>query len=119
MRASVAAVAGLVSGQVQAAERAGSIEDIKGEGFAEAGLARRVLALEAPVFIADRVRTGMASRLTLQLGRRTKVHLGEDARLTIDRYLVDAGGELTLEAGAVLFDRRPGSAPSPVQIRSS
>lgn len=120
MRSGVAAVAAFMSGATgaQAVERAGSIEDIKGEGFAEAGMAQRALALEAPVFIADRVRTGMGSRLTLQLGRQTKVRLGESARITIDRYLVNAGGELTLESGAVLFDRAAGAAPMPVQIRS-
>jgi ferric-dicitrate binding protein FerR (iron transport regulator) len=35
----------------------------------------------------------------------------------IDRYLVDAGGEFRLEAGAMLFDR-PSGKPSPVQVRS-
>jgi ferric-dicitrate binding protein FerR (iron transport regulator) len=120
MRSGVAAVAAIMSAATgaHAVERAGSIEDIKGEGFAEAGMAQRALALEAPVFIADRVRTGMGSRLTLQLGRQTKVRLGESARITIDRYLVNAGGELTLESGAVLFDRAAGAAPMPVQIRS-
>jgi ferric-dicitrate binding protein FerR (iron transport regulator) len=103
----------------QSSEQAGLIEDVNGQGFAEAGLARRALAREAPVFIADRVRTAEASRLTLQLGRRTRVRLGELARLTIDRYLVDAGGEITLEAGAMLFDRPSGAPPSPLQVRSS
>src|SRR5262245_46510492 len=103
----------------QSSEQAGLIEDVNGQGFAEAGLARRALTREAPVFIADRVRTGEASRLTLQLGRRTRVRMGELARITIDRYLVDAGGEITLEAGAMLFDRPAGAPPSPVQVRSS
>jgi hypothetical protein len=102
----------------QRAEQAGLVEEINGQGFAEAGAARRALAREAPVFIADRVRTGDASRLTMQLGRRTRVRLGEQARITIDRYLVDAGGEITLESGAMLFDRRSGSTPAPVQVRS-
>jgi len=103
----------------QSAEQAGLIEDVNGQGFAETGLARRALTREAPVFIADRVRTGEASRMTLQLGRRTRVRLGELARVTIDRYLVDAGGEITLEAGAMLFDRPSGAPPAPMQVRSS
>jgi hypothetical protein len=115
-----AALALLVSrpASAQRAEQAGLVEEINGQGFAEAGAARRALAREAPVFIADRVRTGDASRLTMQLGRRTRVRLGEQARITIDRYLVDAGGEITLESGAMLFDRPSGSAPAPVQVRS-
>jgi hypothetical protein len=103
---------------MQGAEQAGLIEDVSGQGFAETGMARRALAREAPVFIADRVRTGEASRLTMQLGRRTRVRLGEQARVTIDRYLVNAGGEITLESGAMLFDRPSGSTPLPVQVRS-
>ena len=105
--------------RAQSSEQAGQIEDLNGQGFAEAGLARRALAREAPVFIADRVRTGEASRLTLQLGRRTRVRLGELARLTIDRYLVNAGGEISLESGPMLFDRPRPNAKAPVQIRST
>jgi|SRR5215475_4572127 len=108
----------LVGRAAHGAEPAGAIEDVKGEGFAESGSARRVLQREAPVFIADRVGTGEASRLIIQLGRQTKVRLGSRARMTIDRYLVDAGGELTLESGPLLFDRPQGAPPAPVQIRS-
>ena len=120
VRLGVSSLALLMSraARVHGAERAGSIEDIKGEGFAESGAVRRLLEREAPVFIADRVGTGPASRLTLQLGRFTRIRLGERTRLVIDRYLVDAGGEFTLESGPLLFDRPPGSRPSPVQIRS-
>lgn len=39
------------------------------------------------------------------------------SRIIIDRYLVDAGGEFRLEAGAMLFDR-PSGGPLPVQVRS-
>jgi hypothetical protein len=116
-----AAVLALVvfhAASAQSAEPAGSVEDAKGEAFAEARTARRTLEREAPVFIADRIGTGPASRLAVQLGRLTRVRLGERSRIVIDRYLVDAGGELTLESGAMLFDRPAGSAPSPVQIRS-
>ena len=101
------------------AEQAGSVEDIRGEAFAEAKAARRQLDRAAPVYIADRVATGPASRLGIQLGRQTRVRLGEQSRLTIDRYLVDAGGELTLDGGAMLFDRPAESTPAPVQIRST
>jgi ferric-dicitrate binding protein FerR (iron transport regulator) len=45
--------------------------------------------------------------------------MGQQARLTIDRFLVNAGGEIDLRSGAILFDRPPGSAPTRVRIRSS
>lgn len=112
----VAMVAAFVAGPARAQARAGSVEGVVGEGFAEAGLARRPLARDLPVFIAERVSTGEGSRLGLHLGTRTRVRLGERTRLVIDRYLVDAGGDLVLESGAMLFDGP--RAPSGVQIRS-
>jgi ferric-dicitrate binding protein FerR (iron transport regulator) len=101
----------------RAAERVGSVEDVTGEAFAELGAARRTLDPAAPVFLGDEVATGIASRLGMRLGRDTMVRLGEQARLKIDRFLVDAGGDMTLRSGALLFDRPPGGAPATV-IRS-
>ena len=70
-----------------AAERIGSVEDVKGEAFAEFDAARRTLDPAAPVFIGDEVATGIASRLGMRLGADTMVRLGEQARLKIDRFL--------------------------------
>ena len=100
-----------------AAERVGSVEDVKGEAFAELDAARRTLDQAAPVFLGDEVATGIASRLGMRLGGDTIVRLGEQARLKIDRFLVDAGGDMTLRSGPLLFDRPPGRAPAAV-IRS-
>jgi ferric-dicitrate binding protein FerR (iron transport regulator) len=111
-----AAVAALIARPVRSETRAGQVEDLTGQGFAEAGLVQRPLARDLPVYIAERVRTAEASRMTLHLGARTRVRLGERTRLVIDRYLVEAGGDFTLESGAVLFDGP--RVPAPVQIRS-
>lgn len=100
------------------AEPVGSVEDINGEAFAEANAVRRLLERLAPVFVGDQVGTGVASRLAMRLGRDTTIRLGEKARLRIDRFLLDAGGEMTLRSGPLLFDRPPARAPEPVQIRS-
>src|SRR5215468_8793225 len=97
---------------------AGSVEDVNGEAFAEANAVRRLLERLAPVFLGDQVGTGAASRLGMRLGRDTTIRLGERARLRIDRFLLDAGGEITLRSGPPLFDRPLGSVPAPVQIRS-
>jgi hypothetical protein len=45
-------------------QRAGAVEEVKGEAFAEKGSQRRVLERAAPLFLRDRVATGAASRLT-------------------------------------------------------
>src|SRR5262249_56546611 len=100
-------------------ERVGSVEDVKGDAFAELDTTRRTLDPAAPVFLGDEVATGIASRLGMRLGRDTMVRLGEQARLKIDRFLVDAGGDMTLRSGPLLFDQPRGGAPAAVQIPSA
>ena len=106
----------LAVGPALAVERVGSVDDITGEAFAELEQERRTLDRAAPIFLSEEVVTGIASRLGMHLGRNTTVRLGEQARLKIDRFLVDAGGEMTLRSGPLLFDGRPRRAG--VQIRS-
>ena len=114
-----AMVMALRAAKAQTTEPAGVIEDIKGEGFAQSPspAGRRTLDRNSPVFVADLVGTGAASRLLIHLGEQTRVRLGEQTRLIIDRYLVEAGGDFRLEAGAMHFDRPAGQA-SPLRIRS-
>jgi ferric-dicitrate binding protein FerR (iron transport regulator) len=99
-----------------AAEQVGSVEGVTGEAFAELEQVRRTLDRAAPIFLSEEVATGAASRLAMRLGRATTVKLGEQARLKIDRYLVDAGGEMTLRSGPMLFEGQPHRAG--VQVRS-
>jgi ferric-dicitrate binding protein FerR (iron transport regulator) len=108
----------LVALPILGAEPAGSVEEVNGEAFAVANAVRRMLQRLAPVFLGDQVGTGAASRLGMRLGRDTTIRLGERARLRIDRFLLDAGGEITLRSGPLLFDRPAGSIPAPMQIRS-
>lgn len=105
--------------RAQLGEQAGSVEEINGEAFAEARAQRRSLSRAAPLFINDLVGTGPDSRLTLNLGKDTTLRLGQKTRLTIDRLLVDAGGEITLQAGPILFNRPAGSPPVPTRIKSA
>ena len=117
--ASGAALAGLAPRWANAeAGQAGSVEEIRGDAFAEARAVRRPLGPAAPLFIGDNVSTGAVSRLTMHLGRDTTLRLGERTRVTIDRFLVDAGGQISLHSGPVMFERPSGAAPTPVQIRS-
>jgi ferric-dicitrate binding protein FerR (iron transport regulator) len=114
-----AIIPGAHGAQAQRMEQAGSVGEIKGEAFAEARRERRVLGLAAPLFIDDVVATGADSRLTLHLGRDTTLRLGQNARLTIDRLIVDAGGEITLQAGPILFNRPEGGLAPPTRIKSA
>ena len=94
------------------------VEEVRGQAFAEANSVRRTLAQAAPLFLDEQVGTGSQSRLQMRLGRDTVVRLGEEARIKIDRYLVNAGGEITLQAGPLLFDRPSVRTPEPMQVRT-
>lgn len=100
----------------QRPEQAGAVNALTGSAFAEAGKERRVLDKTAPVFIGDKVGTEPNSRLTMLLGSDTTIRLGERTSVTIDRFIVNAGGEIVLNSGRLLFDR-PSTGPA-VQIRS-
>jgi ferric-dicitrate binding protein FerR (iron transport regulator) len=97
---------------------AGAVEEVKGEAFAEANSVRRRLERAAPLFMRDEVFTGTTSRMTMRLGRNTTLMLGERTRIVIDRYLVNAGGQITLGSGAMLLDRPPGAKSERLNIRS-
>ena len=103
----------------RAADRAGRVEEIKGEAFVDASNQHRALEKSSDVFVGDRVATGASSRLTMLLGEDTTIKLGEKAQLVIDQFLSTTGGEISLQSGPMLFDRPSGSRPVPVKIRSS
>jgi hypothetical protein len=101
-----------------AAVRAGEVETSHGDCFARGPAARRPLAPETDVFIGDSIGTGVNSSLGLLLGAETRVQLGAESQLRIDRFIVNAGGLLRLDHGAILFDHDPKDGPDNVTIRS-
>jgi hypothetical protein len=101
-----------------ATDPAGRVEEIKGEAFADASNQHRSLEKLSSVFVGDRVETGVSSRLTMLLGLDTTIRLGERAHLVIDQFLSTTGGEISVQAGPMLFDRPSGSAPVPMKIKS-
>ncbi len=109
----------LKTGSSSAAEQVGAVQDVKGDAFAEADGRRRNLQRSAPLFLKDIVGTGPDARLVLHLGSATTLQLGSSARLTIDRFLVNVGGEITLQSGPILFDRPEDSPPVDMQFRGS
>lgn len=105
--------------EVRAADAAGKVEDLKGNAFADAGQQHRSLDKTSPLYVGDRISTGGASRLTMRLGADTTIKLGENAQLVIDKFLTDAGGEISLESGPMLFDRPTGARRISMRIRSA
>ena len=111
------AVAGLSSSAfAQSDSVAGRVDEAIGLVTAERSDRQRPLAPQATVFVGDTVATGNASKLGMRLGQETVLRLGELARIKIDRYLVNAGGTIRLNAGPLLLDK-PKTSP-PVSIRS-
>jgi ferric-dicitrate binding protein FerR (iron transport regulator) len=113
------ALASILTAPSIAADAAGLVQDIMGEAFADASNQHRVLQKSSQVYVGDSVATGPSSRLTMLLGEDTTIRLGENARLVIDQFLSTTGGEISLPAGPMLFERPDGSRPMPVKIKSS
>ena len=103
---------------LEAAPAAGLVEVVRGEAFAEIKGARRALAVRANVFVEETVSTGEAARLALRFGSNTMLKLGAGARLTIDRYTANAGGEFNLAEGGLLYDRPHRTASAESLLRS-
>jgi hypothetical protein len=102
---------------VSATEPVGAVESSRGECFAQISAMRRALSPAAALFIGDTVATGAQSALSLRLGTATQVKLGAEARLHIDRFVVNAGGMLVLESGSMVYDHDPEADQGNVAIR--
>jgi hypothetical protein len=118
-RALLAALAGagLPRADAKSAETAGQVETVRGECFAQRAAVRRALVPAAEVFVGDAVATAAQSAMSMRLGSDTVVKLGAEARLRIDRFLIDAGGVLMFERGAMLYDHDSAASPRDVTVR--
>jgi ferric-dicitrate binding protein FerR (iron transport regulator) len=113
------ALAGLRPGFAIAAMQiieAGAVLSVTGESTGLLDGKKRALAVGGSVFIDDMLGTGAGARLAVKLGEATKLSLGERSRVRIDKFLVDRGGELVLERGAMLFDRPDDQPSGPLNV---
>lgn len=115
----VAALLTVISGPALADDPAGLVAAVKGALSAQLGKAKRELSASDPVFVGDQIATAAGARANLRLGATTTLKLGERARLTIDRFIMAAGGTITLGSGALLLDREPAPGNGPIEIRSA
>ena len=109
----------LMSFGAAAQDGAGSVKDLKGQAFAQTSAARRTLAPQAAIMLGDNVETGDKSLVTLLLGRQTTLRLGERGSVLIDKFLVEAGGEITLQSGPLMVEHPEGAPAEPIRIRTS
>jgi ferric-dicitrate binding protein FerR (iron transport regulator) len=96
----------------------GAVRALSGRAEAEREAQMRLLAQEGAVFTGDRITTAMGARAVLGLGAATELRMGSGARIRIDRFLVNAGGVIDLDQGAVLIDKTAGSGGA-LTLRSS
>ncbi len=96
----------------------GVVETTEGKAWA-AGSPARDLVAQAAVFLGDEIGTGAGSRLAMLLAGTTRILMGPQATLIIDQFTAEAGGELVLGAGAMLFDRDEGAPKTPVQLSTA
>jgi ferric-dicitrate binding protein FerR (iron transport regulator) len=82
----------------------GSVSVLKGVATAEITRKRRRLERKSPLYLGDTVNTGARSRLVALLLPKTTLKLGAETRVRIDNFIVNAGGEILLDSGALLLD---------------
>jgi ferric-dicitrate binding protein FerR (iron transport regulator) len=96
----------------------GIVAELRGRALAELDERRRSLDLKSSVFLGDTLRTGENSRLAVLLGEKTRLRLGAETSVTVDRFIADAGGELTLGSGALLLEAPVKSLPKGLTVES-
>ena len=74
------------SDRIAAQEAIGTVSRIQGEASGTRGSATRPLGLNASLVLNETVSTGAAARLEVTFKDHTRLTLGENAKLTLDRY---------------------------------
>src|SRR3954465_2391814 len=103
----------------QTSSEVGKVDKVRGIATAETKVDKRILSPDAGIYDGDAISTAAMSRVEMRLGRDTTLRLGENARIKIDRFLIDAGGEITLDNGALLLGKDPNSGARPVRVRGT
>jgi len=96
---------------VAAAEAIGEVAGSRGNAFLSRDAGNEVAAKGAPVLLDDTALTGDESRLDLRLGQATRLRLGANAKLKIDRFIAGHDAEITLDKGPLVIERSKGAEP--------
>jgi ferric-dicitrate binding protein FerR (iron transport regulator) len=96
---------------VAAAEAIGEVAGSRGNAFLSRDAGNEVAAKGAPVLLDDTALTGDESRLDLKLGQATRLRLGANAKLKIDRFIAGRDAEITLAKGPLVVEHSKGAEP--------
>ena len=98
----------LFAGNVLAAERVGSTIEAESTVSGEGAVGKRVIARADPIYRDERLRSNLTGLGQFQLGDGTKLVLGRNASLVIDRYVIGGASKaksitLKLLSGSARF----------------
>jgi ferric-dicitrate binding protein FerR (iron transport regulator) len=96
----------------------GIVAELRGQALAELNETQRSLDFNSSVFLGDTLRTGENSRLAVLLAEKTRLRLGAKTTVTVDRFIADAGGELSLASGALLLEAPAQTLPKGLTVQS-
>jgi hypothetical protein len=81
----------------------GNVMELKGKANAELKGKRRALKAKSPLYLTETLTTGSKARLRALLAKKTTLKLGAETKVKIDSFIVDSGGELSFNSGALLL----------------
>jgi ferric-dicitrate binding protein FerR (iron transport regulator) len=96
---------------VAAAEAIDEVAGSRGNAFLSRETGNEVAEKGTPALLDDTALTGDESRLDLRLGRATRLRLGANAELKIDRFIVGRDAEVTLDKGPLVVERSKCAEP--------
>lgn len=97
----------------------GKATEVRGDVRRRQAEQEEALAVGAQLFDNDHVRTQAESFATLALGADTRVLLGAETDLLVDRFIAGQGGTLELGTGRMVFDRPEGLPKVDVAVRTA
>lgn len=96
----------------------GRVSDISGAAFAALGGKQRGLAMSSAVFLGEQVATSVDGRVSLLLAGKTTLRLGGSTKVTLDNFIANSGGVLTLGQGAIVFEGAANGLPKGLKVKS-
>jgi ferric-dicitrate binding protein FerR (iron transport regulator) len=109
LRTTLCLMAFILPHAVAAAEAIGEVAASRGSAFLAREAVNEVAAKGALVLLDDTALTGDESRLDLRLGRATRLRLGANAKLKIDRFIAGRDAAVTLDKGPLVIERSKGA----------
>lgn len=99
-------------------EPIGKTTSLSGSGTQVTGGKEQALKAGALLYVGDKVRTAKESLASLTLRVSTDIYLGQESEITIDKFLADMGGVISV-GGAIVFDRPDSLPPTDITIQTA